>query len=93
LLTSTTIEPGAETGDAHTKFSDDRNIAGTILLPNLQTEDVSFKNPNPVIKTAVSPETEALNGEILTTDIGSTNWKYAPPASEKSIALVENPTA
>jgi len=73
LLTSTTTEPGAETGEEHTKFSDERNIAATILLPNLQTEDVSFKNPRPVMKTAVSPETEALNGEILTTDIGSTN--------------------
>jgi hypothetical protein len=73
LLTSTTTEPGAETGEAHTKFSDDRKIAGTILSPNLHTEDVSFKNPNPVINTAVSPETEARKGDMLTTEIGSTN--------------------
>jgi hypothetical protein len=82
LLTSTTTDPGAETGEAQTRFSDDKNTAGTILLPNLHTEEVSFKNPNPVIKTAVSPETEARNGEMLTTDTGSTNWKYAPPASK-----------
>jgi len=93
LLTSTTTDPGAETGDEHTKLSGDRNIALTILLPNLQTAEVSFKNPNPVIKTAVSPETDALNGDMLTTVTGSTNRKKAPPTSEKSIEFVENPTA
>jgi hypothetical protein len=92
LLTSTTTDPGADTGDAHTKFSGERKIAGTILLPNLQTEEVSFKNPSPVMKTAVSPETDALNGEMLTTVIGSTKRKKAPPTSEKSIAFVEKPT-